>query len=144
MVQRANPGRGLHRLASELGVADRVHWMPELSLTELVSLLRGAQALLQPSLHEGFGIPVLEAMACGCPVIASDTPALLEVMAGAGLHAPMAEVAALADHITALRDPGLRSELRARGLERAGDFSWDDTAAATLEIYREAAAIGPR
>lgn len=143
-VQRASRGRGLDRLARELGVDGRMDWRPELSLDELIQLLRGARALLQPSLHEGFGIPVLEAMACGCPVIASNTPALLEVMAEAGLHAPMGDVASLAARIVQLRDPILHQELCARGLERAADFSWDKTAAATLEVYREAAASGPR
>lgn len=143
LVQRANPGRGLHRLAQQLGIADRIEWKAELTLNQLVSLLRGAKALLQPSLHEGFGIPVLEAMACGCPVVASDTPALLEVMAGAGLHAAMGQVSPLAAAMMKLRDPVFHAELSAKGLARAADFSWDDTAAATLEVYREAAAVGP-
>ena len=105
-------------------------------------MLQGARALLQPSLVEGFGIPALEAMACGCPVIASDTPALLEVLGGAGLHAPVGDSAGLALAMRRLREGSLRDELRERGFERARAFSWDAAAAQTLEVYREAAHAG--
>ena len=138
MIQRTNPGRGLDRLAAQLKIDQRVRWLPNLPLADLVTLLRGAKALIQPSLCEGFGIPVLEAMACGCPVIASDTPALVEVMGGAGLHAAVGSASELASAIRKL-DATRCSELSERGLARAGDFSWDRTAAATLDVYRKAA-----
>jgi glycosyltransferase involved in cell wall biosynthesis len=109
---------------------------------ELVCLLQAARALLHPSLVEGFGIPALEAMACGCPVIGSDTAALLEVMGGAGLHAAVGDEHALAQAITRLRDNGLRDELVRRGLLRVKEFSWERTAEATLAVYREAADEG--
>ncbi len=144
LVQRENRGRGLSRLVRELGLERRVIWAPELDRGDLVELLRHARALLQPSLLEGFGMPVLEAMASGCPVIASDTPALVEVLAGAGLHARVGDAADFARAIQRARDDTLRDELRARGLERARAFSWDATAATTLETYREARAAGPR
>ena len=143
LVQRARQGAGLSRLARELGIADRLRWLPTLSEADLVTVLQAARALLQPSFVEGFGIPVLEAMATGCPVIASDTPALVEVLAGAGLHAAVGDAAGLASAIHQLRSGSLREELRARGLERARAFSWDVAARQTLEIYREAAASGP-
>ena len=142
LVQRTKRGRGLHRLVHDLGIGSRVRWLPNLTTGELVSLLQAARALIQPSLAEGFGIPVLEAMACGCPVIASDAAALVEVLGGAGLHAARGSVSEIAAAIRKLHDPTLASELRERGLARARDFSWDATAAATLEVYREAAAIG--
>ncbi|HEY5377242.1 MAG TPA: glycosyltransferase, partial [Polyangiaceae bacterium] len=143
LVQRTRRGTGLDQLAQKLGIAQRLRWLPTLSEPELVSVLQGARALLQPSLVEGFGIPALEAMASGCPVIASDTPALVEVLGGAGLHAKVGDSAALAVAMSKLRDGALRSELRQRGLERARAFSWDAAAAATLEVYRDASAVGP-
>ena len=143
LVQRARQGAGLFRLARDLGIADRLRWLPTLSEADLVTVLQAARALLQPSFVEGFGIPALEAMATGCPVIASDTPALVEVLGGAGLHAAVGDAAGLAAAIRQLRSGSLREELRARGLERARAFSWDDAARQTLEVYREAAAADP-
>jgi glycosyltransferase involved in cell wall biosynthesis len=143
LVQRESTGRGLSLLAEQLGVSQRVRWIPGISQPDLIVLLQAAQALLQPSLIEGFGIPVLEAMASGCPVIASATPSLVEVLGGAGLLAPVGNVAELAAAIERLQDGALRQELRGKGLERARAFSWDDTARATLEAYREARHEGP-
>lgn len=143
LVQRTRRGEGLERLARELGIADKLRWLPTLSESELVTVVQGARALLQPSLVEGFGIPALEAMAAGCPVIASDTPALVEVLGGAGLHAAVGDAASLAAAINRLRSGSLREELRERGFERARDFSWDEAARRTLEVYREAAGAGP-
>jgi len=143
LVQRARQGAGLFRLARDLGIADRLRWLPTLSEADLVTVLQAARALLQPSFVEGFGIPALEAMATGCPVIASDTPALVEVLGGAGLHAAVGDAAGLAAAIRQLRSGSLREELRARGLERARAFSWDVAARQTLEVYREAAAADP-
>ena len=142
LLQRTRRGAGLEKLAQELGIADRLRWLSTLSEPELVTVLQGARALLQPSLVEGFGIPALEAMASGCPVIASDTPALVEVLGGAGLHATVGSGASLAAAIGRLRDGSLRNELRERGLLRARDFSWDTAARDTLEVYREARAVG--
>jgi glycosyltransferase involved in cell wall biosynthesis len=142
MVQRTSSGRGLARRASELGIRDRVLWLPDLALPDLITLLQAARALLQPSLVEGFGLPALEAINCGCPVIASDTPALVEVLAGAGLHAAVGSAAALAREIRRMQDDTLRLELVARGTERARAFDWDLTAKATLAVYEEAAAAG--
>jgi glycosyltransferase involved in cell wall biosynthesis len=142
LVQRTRRGAGLEKLAQQLGIAQKLRWLPTLSEPELVTVLQGARALLQPSLVEGFGIPALEAMAAGCPVIASDTPALVEVLGGAGLHARVADPAGLAAAMNKLRGGALRSELRERGLERARAFNWDSAAAATLEVYRDALAAG--
>ncbi len=112
LVQRTRSGAGLDRLAQELGIAHRLRWLPTLSESELVTVVQAARALLQPSLFEGFGIPALEAMAAGCPVIASDTPALVEVLGGAGLHAAVGDAAGLASAINRLRSGSLREELR--------------------------------
>ncbi|RYZ07756.1 MAG: glycosyltransferase family 1 protein [Myxococcales bacterium] len=138
LVQRASGSRGLLELAERLGVGERVQLLPAVTGDDLVTLLQAARALLQPSIVEGFGIPVLEAMACGCPVIASDAPALVEVSGGAGLHAAVGDAAALAATITLLRSQD-RERLRERGIARAAQFSWERTAAETLAVYREAA-----
>jgi len=142
LVQRTRSGKGLAKLAEKLGISAKIRWLPTLTEAELVTVLQAARALFQPSLVEGFGIPVLEAMAAGCPVIASDTPALVEVLGGAGLTAPVGDVAGLALAMRRARNESLREELRERGLERAKAFSWDAAARATLEVYREAAAEG--
>ena len=102
---------------------------------ELVELYRGAACLVQPSRYEGFGLPILEAMACGLPVVAVDEPALREVAGDAAVIVPEAE---LADGIR--RALAERDRLRAAGLERAGAFGWRATAERTLAVYLEALA----
>lgn len=140
LVQRLEPGRGLHGLAHALHVSDRVSFVTGLQQAELVAVLQSATALLQPSLGEGFGLPALEAMACGCPVVASDIPALREVLGSAGTFVAPGDAAGLANGALLLAtDEARRSELRACGMERAASFSWDDTAALTWQVYREVA-----
>lgn len=144
LVQRRNPRRGLYPLARKLGISDRVAFLPSIPAEDLVALLHCALALLQPSLAEGFGMPVLEAMAAGCPVVASDIAPLREILGGAGLQVPSGDPRALARAMGRLSaEPGLREDMRARGIERASGFRWDTTAATTLEVYRDAAEHGP-
>ncbi|MEZ5399653.1 MAG: glycosyltransferase family 1 protein [Bryobacteraceae bacterium] len=103
---------------------------------ELAQLYREAAALLYPSHYEGFGLPVLEAMQSGTPVIASRDPAVMEVSGGAALHADAQDASAW---IAAVRSLGQqRAELRERGLRRAAEFSWRRTAIGTREVYEEA------
>ena len=107
---------------------------------ELGALYRGALALLQPSRDEGFGLPLLEAMSSGCPVIASTAGALPEVAGDAALLAPPDDAAAWADAMRrAARDPALRADLAARGRKRVEAYSWRRTAELTRAAYREAA-----
>jgi glycosyltransferase involved in cell wall biosynthesis len=102
---------------------------------ELVSLMRRASALVFPSLYEGFGLPPLEAMACGCPVACSDAAALPEVVGDAARLFDPHDPAAIADAVReVLDDPAPWTE---RGLARAARFSWDETARLTDAVYSE-------
>lgn len=107
---------------------------------DLGAVYGGALAFVYPSLHEGFGLPALEALACGAAVIASDTTSLPEVVGDAGLLVDPTDADALcAAMLKMIEDAGLREELGRRGLERAAGFSWERCAAQTAEVYRVAA-----
>jgi O-antigen biosynthesis alpha-1,3-rhamnosyltransferase len=137
-------GRGWRNRAFEAelggdGATGRLRLTGFVSDERLVDLYAGAACFLFPSLGEGFGLPVLEAMACGAPVVTSDRPALGEVAGEAALRASPLDVEALAAHvIEVLQNGKLASDLRAAGLARARLFTWDATATATARVYREA------
>jgi len=115
-----------------------VRWLGEVSDAELARLYRGAVCVAYPSLYEGFGIPVLEAMACGAPVVTTRGTAMEEVADGAAVLVDAQDPAEIAAGIfQAVAD---RAQLVARGLERAREFRWDAVAAATMDVYREAIA----
>jgi glycosyltransferase involved in cell wall biosynthesis len=98
-----------------------------------------AAALVYPSWYEGFGLPVLEAMQCGCPVVASNRSSLPQIVGDAGLLVDPAQAGAVADAIRrVLNEPGLREQLARRGRERARTFSWERTARETWAVYEEA------
>jgi alpha-1,3-rhamnosyl/mannosyltransferase len=112
-------------------------WLGRVSDDELAALYRGARCLVYPSLYEGFGIPVLEAMACGTPVVTSTGGATEEVAGGAAVLVDPRDPATIA---AGIEDAcARRNELRERGLERAGRFTWDRVARETREVYEKAA-----
>ena len=118
-------GSGRSYLRNEPRSARRLGYVPE---DELPALYGHAKVLAMPSLYEGFGLPCVEAMACGTPVVASDTAALPEACGGAALLADPADPGAFAEALLAAVGPE-RERLRAAGLERAGTLPWERTAA---------------
>jgi glycosyltransferase involved in cell wall biosynthesis len=130
----------LAALADSLGVADSIRFAGELrDEWELSCLYSGASLLVQPSLAEGFGLPPLEAMACGVPVLASDAGSLPEVLGDAAELLPPREPAAWATAVLGLlSDVARRAALAERGSKRAARFTWERTARATRAIYEEA------
>jgi glycosyltransferase involved in cell wall biosynthesis len=130
----------LRRHAAGVGADGRIEWLGYLPAGRLRAVRDGALAALVPSRKEGFGLPVLEAMAAGVPVLASDTPALREVGGEAAAYLPVDDPAAWARAIDALAaDPAERAARGGRGRARAAEFSWERTARALVEAYREAA-----
>jgi glycosyltransferase involved in cell wall biosynthesis len=133
----------IERRAAELGVGDRVVFAGYLPDDDVPALLSGALAFVFPSLYEGFGMPVLEAMACGAPVLAANTSSLPEVAGDAALLVDPTDSGAIAAGLARLAgDAALRAELRERGLARAAQFTWDRCATETLKILLAARNAG--
>jgi glycosyltransferase involved in cell wall biosynthesis len=131
------PPPSLLELARSLGIADRVRTASNVAPLDLAALYRGAEALLFPSLLEGFGLPVVEAMGYSCPVFASDRPPLPEVGGGAARYFDPIDPAAAADAIAA--NWGEREAMRAAGRERVAEFSTDAMIDRYAGLYRELA-----
>jgi glycosyltransferase involved in cell wall biosynthesis len=126
------------RLIEELEIGQAVTHIPHVPNQELPAYYAAADTFVFPSLYEGFGIPLIEAMACGAPVVCSDWALFHEVCGDAALFADSHRPQALADAIARLlEESALAAELRQRGLARAGQFTWERTAQATLAVYRE-------
>jgi glycosyltransferase involved in cell wall biosynthesis len=133
-----------HRLIDELGLRARMRLTGYVSNATLRALYSRAAVFAYPSFLEGFGLPVLEAMACGTPVVTSNTPALTEVVGTAALQVDPHDVGGLRDAIQAvLIHDELRARLRAQSLQRAGQFSWEETARQTLAVYRQVGGSRP-
>ncbi|MDE2058516.1 MAG: glycosyltransferase family 4 protein [candidate division NC10 bacterium] len=125
--------------ARALGLEKRVSFLDYVPQADLPALYAGAEAFVFPSLYEGFGLPVLEAMACGTPVITSHISSLPEVAGEAALLIDPYDKEKLAGAMEAvLSDPWVREDLRQKGLKQAERFSWERTAKTTLEILLEA------
>lgn len=141
LLQRQGADERLSQLARHTGVGDRIVWVPRVGRDDVVALMQAAGALVQPSVYEGFGLPVIEAMACGCPVVSSDIPVFREVTGGHALFARPMDVVSLGAALQTMTGSAtLRSDLAAAGLARAGELSWDRCAVETLDVYREAEA----
>jgi glycosyltransferase involved in cell wall biosynthesis len=122
-------------------LAPRVQLLGALPQEQLMRYLSHAEALVLPSLYEGFGLPPLEAMACGCPVIVSNVASLPEVCGDAAVYFDPFEPASIAEAILRVqKEPGLRETLQCRGLERARRFTWETSAGKTLTILERALA----
>ncbi len=108
------------------------------SFEDLPVLYSAAEVFVFPSLFEGFGIPLIEAMACGCPVVASNVCSISEVVRNAAILFNPYSVSELVTAINSvLSDIELRKKLIEYGLQRSKDFSWEKTASDTLEIYKD-------
>ena len=129
----------VHQAARNSPFADSIHSLGFVADPFLPALYQAADIFVYPSLYEGFGIPPVEAMACGCPVICSDRGALGEVVGEAAAIIDPENPTTLQWQMTRFAtDPMLRSGWRQAGLERAKRFDWHRTAASTLEVYRRA------
>jgi glycosyltransferase involved in cell wall biosynthesis len=128
-------GGEVHGAIARLGLERRVDVLGHVQKAKLAELYRGAACLVLPSRYEGFGLPVVEAMASGTPVVATRAGSIPEVAAGAAVLVEPGDPVALAEGVErALAD---RERLVEAGFERARDFSWQKTARATLDVYRE-------
>jgi glycosyltransferase involved in cell wall biosynthesis len=131
----------LAELISSRGLTDRVRRINEQPIPVRAALYSGASAFVFPSLAEGFGLPILEAMACGAPVVTSNRSSMPEVVgAAAELCDPTDPSSIGAALAKILRDPELAEDLRRAGFKRAREFTWERTARETVSCYREALA----
>lgn len=128
---------GIYKLPKELGVEDRVSFLGRVPDQELVGLYNGATALAYPSLFEGFGLPIIEAFACQCPVITSDTSSMPEIAGKAGLLVDPYNIEAISKAMSLLSSNDLlRSSLIKKGILRSKSFDWKDAAEKTLRVIR--------
>jgi glycosyltransferase involved in cell wall biosynthesis len=130
----------VHRYVDDRSLGDRVIFLGHAEDDQLDELYALASVLLFPSLEEGFGLPVLEAMARGLPVVASNTSSLPEICGDAALLADPNDITALTDVCNRLlNDPALRADMIARGRRQAAKFTWEKAARETLAVYRSVA-----
>jgi len=121
-----------------LNLSNSVKFLGYVPDEELPKLYSGADLFVYPSLYEGFGLPPLEAMACGCPVITSNVSSLPEVVGDAGIMVNPLDINGLADAVyKVLNDEGLREEMVKKGLKRVRMFGWEECARKTLRVYEE-------
>lgn len=125
-------------LAEKHGLVGQVRLLENVNDADLARLYTAASVFVFPSLEEGFGLPPLEAMACGAPVVVSNTSSIPEVVGDAGIQITPTNAAEIAEAIVRVLDnPGMADELRRRGIVRAASFSWNKVAQQTLAVYEQ-------
>ena len=134
-------GAGIHEAIAECGTADYVRWTGFLPDEELRHLLTGTRALLLPSENEGFGLPAVEAAACGAPVVATTASPLPQLLEGGGYFVAPGDVEALVDAMRALLDENERDRRGRVALDRAGRLTWRASARSTLAALHDAVAL---
>ncbi len=143
LILAGRPGWGMEALARRIqsrGLRDRVHLLGYVPSADLAPLRSGSQLMVLPSLYEGFGFPLIEAMAAGVPAVASDASALAEVAGDAAMLVDPLDIDAWAAAMArGLQDESLRAELIERGLERSKRFSWETCARGVLTVLEAAA-----
>lgn len=138
-IHVGRPSRSTARLVKFLNMENSVRHKMATSEEELVKYYNAADVFAFPSFYEGFGLPVLEALACGTPVVASNRTSIPEIVGATGILVDPDDIAGLAREISrVLKDKSLSDDLSKRGLEKASRFSWDKTAGATRVIYDNA------
>lgn len=116
---------------------EKVKLLGRVESEDLACLYSGAEAFIYPSLYEGFGLPILEAMSCGCPVVTSNTGSMKEISGNASILTDPESVESIMEAMEKLlKSNTLKNDLKVRGIKRAGEFSWDKAALQTLEAYR--------
>ena len=130
--------QNLKKLVKTFGIAQKVVMIGSVDEKRLVDLYNTASLYVQPSLAEGFGLPVLEAMACGCPVVVSNCSSLSEITNDASVEVdPLDEQSIASGILSIINDKNHRKKLSLLGLKHVGRFSWEKTAAKTLEVYKK-------
>lgn len=141
LVLIGTPGFGVEALRREIAASSAKNDIIELGYVpeaDLPYLMNAAQALVHPSLYEGFGLPPLQAMACGCPVISSNAASLPEVVGDAGILCPPEDPEAFAAAIARVTsDASLRADLKQKSIARAASYTWEATAKATLPVLTQ-------
>jgi alpha-1,3-rhamnosyl/mannosyltransferase len=144
LVVRADPEHTMRRMVERAGVERHVIMLPRLTEREMALLYSAASALVFPSLFEGGGIPVMEAMVCGCPVVASEIPTTREFAGAAALRFDPTRVASIVEAMTECEsNPALRRQLATAGLAQAHRFSPQLVATACMSAYARAVATAP-
>jgi glycosyltransferase involved in cell wall biosynthesis len=128
----------LLRQINNLDLEEMVHFTGYVSQEDLPLVYNLSSLFVYPTLYEGFGLPALEAMACGVPVITTDVSSLPEIVGEAGILVPVNNVEALyGAMIAVLGDEDLRREMINKGIQRAAKFTWEQTAKLTLQVYQQ-------